>query len=67
MTSKALTFPPWLSWDQAAAYSTLSRATLKRLTQAGRLSVSRIGGRTVICREHLDALLRNHQTTGPAK
>jgi excisionase family DNA binding protein len=56
----------WLSWEQASAFSTLSKATLKRQAQAGRLPVSRIGRRTVICRDDLDAFLDQHRTTGPA-
>lgn len=64
---KSLISPRWFSWEQASSYCSLSKGTLKRLAQSGQLSVSRIGRRTVICRENLDALLESHCSTNSAK
>jgi len=49
----------WMSYGQAAAYSTLSERTLRRLVADGELHVARVGGRLVIERRELDKTLRS--------
>jgi len=60
--------PRALSIDQAAAYVGIHRTSIYRLVNRGKLTLRKIGGRSIILRDDLDALLEasaapvsNHQ------
>jgi excisionase family DNA binding protein len=48
--------PDYLSRDDAATYLRVSLRTIDRLMMSGRLPFSKMGGRTLFRREHLQAL-----------
>ena len=47
-----------LNADQAAAFLSVSRATLYRLVRAGEVPAKKLNGRTVFLREELSRFLR---------
>ena len=51
----------WLSLREASKYSTLCRASLWKHAQLGRLTIHRIGRRSLIERSELDAFLAKGQ------
>jgi len=51
----------WLSLREASKYSTLSRASLWKHAQLGRLTIHRIGRRSLVERSELDAFLAKGQ------
>ncbi len=55
-----------LSVDEAASYIGVSRATLWRLLKSNALARVRLGGRTLVRRADLDALLARSITTEKA-
>ncbi|KAF2990150.1 helix-turn-helix domain-containing protein [Methylocystis sp. MJC1] len=44
--------------NEAAAMASLSRSTLYQLLKAGKLATVKVGGRRLVLRESLEALLR---------
>jgi excisionase family DNA binding protein len=47
----------WLSVQEAHGYARISRALLYQLIKAGKLKARKIGRRTLLCREEIDALI----------
>lgn len=54
--------PAGFTWADAAAFSSLSESTLRRWVRRGVLQVSRVGGRVVVLRSSLEALMRGEGT-----
>lgn len=48
---------------EAVAATGLSRATLYRLANAGEIALAKIGGRTLIRRAHIEAMLEKAERT----
>lgn len=46
------------TWAAAAEYSSLSVSSLRRWARRGVLQVSRVGGRVIVFRDSLEALMR---------
>ncbi len=57
METKTKIEPRYFSYEQASAYSSLSRWTLYRAIEAGELPAVRVGRRTLIERAALDQFL----------
>jgi len=53
----------WLNISEASKYSRLSRTTLWKYTQARRLTIHKIGRRSLIERNELDAFLLEGQAS----
>ena len=51
----------WLSIAAACKYAKISRSTLWRYKRSGRLSFYDIGGRSLVDRDELNALIRFHK------
>jgi hypothetical protein len=56
-TSRPAAAPLTYTFNDATAVSGLSRSTLYRHAQAGRLRLLKVGGRTLVCAASLRALL----------
>ena len=62
----------WMTLDQAATYSGLSKETFRNWSRAGRLTLHRVApmgtrGRTLIDRDQLDNLIVSYAEAPPCK
>jgi excisionase family DNA binding protein len=58
--------PAYGSLEDAAAYTSLSPQTIRRLIDAGKLRSFRVGGRRLVAFSDLDALVRGSADGEPA-
>jgi excisionase family DNA binding protein len=56
---------PWLTQAEACRYARIGRTTLYRLCQRGVLRARKLGGRTLISRLELDALIDGQTAPNP--
>lgn len=58
--------PAGFTWADASLHSSLSESTLRRWARRGVLKVVKVGGRVVVLRDSLEALMRGESTAPPA-